>query len=115
MLNPTHPYSLEVLKSVFGTEIRDIIPVTISFDPNKYISFGSPGVALESKLLNARRNQLVQVSFPFPTKKGITPKTSIDINHKNIYPLPPKNLINNHKIKVVDEFKKIDCMTLENI
>ena len=106
MIDPTHPYSLEAFKSTFGMAIKDIIPVTISFDPNKYMSSGSPGVTLKSSLLDARRNQLIRVSFPFPTKKGIAPKTFIDINHKNVYPLPPKNLINNHKIKVVDEFKK---------
>ena len=39
---------------------------------------------------------------PFPPVAGSLPGTYIRVHHKNLYPLPPKNLIINHKVKTVD-------------
>ena len=111
MIDFAYPYSLDTFKSVFNKnnlELKDIIPITISFDLNKYIPSGSPGVVLKSSLLAAKENQLqsIQAAFPFPTKKGLSPGIVIDVNYKNLYLLPQKNLIRDHKIKIIDTFEK---------
>lgn len=106
MIDLTHPYSLESFKSTFNIELGDFIPVTISFDPNRYLPSGSPGIVLKDYLLSAKKHQTIRVLFPFPTKKGIAPGAVVDINHENIHPLSPKSLITNHKIKAVDKFEK---------
>lgn len=117
MIDFAHPYSLEKFKSAFNTnnlELKNVLPVTISFDPNRYVPSGSPGVVLKNSLLATERNQLVRVLFPFPTKKGLSPGTIIDINYKNLHLLPQKNLTKDHKIKTINAFKKDNLYDIGN-
>lgn len=103
----SHLYSLSTLKKTFDIKtLNDIIPVTISFDPNRYIPSGSPGIVNKDTLFNASpmAGELVSVLFPFPPKTGINPGTCVKIHNKNIYQLPQKNLIGGHKVKPIDTF-----------
>lgn len=117
MENFTHLYSLDAFRSAFNInklELEDLTPVTISFDPNRYIPTGSPGVTLKNSLLTNNKNRLIRVSFPFPTKRGIAPGALVDTNYKNLYPLPQKSLIKGHKIKTIDTFKKDRLRDIRN-
>jgi hypothetical protein len=117
MTDFAHPYSLEKFKSAFNMnnlELKNVLPVTISFDPNRYVPSGSPGVILKNNLLAAEKNQLVRVLFPFPTKRGLSPGIAIDVNYKNLHLLPQKNLIKNHKVKIIDTFKKDSLCDIGN-
>ena len=103
----SHLYSFSTLKQTFDIKtLNDIIPVTISFDPNKYVPSGSPGVVNKNVLFNTARpeGRSVPVLFPFSPKAGVTPGTCIKIHSKNIYQLPQKNLIVGHKVKIIDMF-----------
>lgn len=103
----SHLYSFSKLKQAFGIKtLDDVIPVTISIDPNKYIPSGSPGVVNKNTLLNigCPEGKLVSVLFQFPPKAGVTPGTCIKIHSKNIYQFPQKKLIVGHKVKTIDMF-----------
>lgn len=102
-----HLYSLSTLKQTFDIKtLDDVIPVTVSFDPNKYIPSGSPGVVNKNVLFNTTRpeGRSVSVLFPFSPRAGITPGTCTKIHRKNIYQLPQKKLIVEHKVKTIDMF-----------
>lgn len=112
-----HLYSLEEIRHSFNiTKIEEVVPVTISSDPNKYVPSGSPGIAtisslvqdkkLKNTLFGDERGKFVSVSFPFPTKVGNPGKLYTEVYQENIRPLPQKNLITNHKIKTIEEFEK---------
>ena len=111
-----HLYSLDKFKYMFHRDplihenplsLEDFVPVTIAFDLNKYVSAGSPGVTLKTNLLNdSDEKGIAQVIFPFPTTPSIVPGTQIEIKRKNLYALPEKNLIANHKIKTIPIFQK---------
>ena len=104
----SHIYSFSKLKQAFDIKtLEDVIPVTISLDPNKYIPSGSPGVVNKNTLLNTERpeGRSVSVLFPFSPRAGVTPGTCIKIHSKNIYQLPQKKLIVGHKVKTIDMFK----------
>jgi len=103
----SHLYSFNTLKQTFDIKtLNDIIPVTVSFDPNRHVPSGSPGVVNKNTLFNTERfeSRSVPVLFPFSPRTGVTPGTCIKINSKNIYELPQKNLIVGHKVKTIDKF-----------
>ena len=107
----SHLYSLMTLKRTFNTDnLEEIVPVTISLDPNKYMPYGAPGITLKDSLMNTKLiGRRVPVLFPFPPKQGINPGVYTEICSENIYPLPQKNLIAGHKVKTVNSFN-IDKM-----
>ena len=104
-----HLYSIERFKRVFVmNKVEEVVPVVISFDPSRCLPFGSPGIALkrelnpESNPFENKKDRVATVLCPFPPVAGSLPGTYIRVHHKNLYPLPPKNLIINHKVKTVD-------------
>lgn len=111
-----HLYSLNKFEYIFHKGplinknplvLEDLVPVTIAFDLNKYVSAGSPGVTLKTSLLDdSDEKGMAQVIFPFPTTPSILPGTQIEIKRKNLYALPEKNLIANHKVKTIPTFQK---------
>lgn len=106
-----HLYSLERFKNIFKIgKLEEVVPVTIAFDPNNYVPPGSPGIALKDSLfINEGKNpegRTVFVSCPFPSKDGLRPGTIVKTYNKNLYTLPQKNLIINHKVKSINEFEK---------
>lgn len=102
----SHLYSLRSLRKVFNIETLDeVVPVNISFDPNKYLPSGSPGVTLKRNLENNRISQFVSVLFPFPPKAGIAPGIHTKVHAENIYQLPQKRLITGHKVKTINMFE----------
>lgn len=104
----SHLYSLSTLKQTFDIRtLDDVIPVTISLDPNKYIPSGAPGIVNKNRLLNTERpeGKSVSVLFPFSPRAGATPGTCTKVHSKNIYQLPQKKLIVGHKVKEIDVFK----------
>lgn len=102
----SHLYSLMTLKRTFNTDnLEEIVPVTISLDPNKYMPYGAPGITLKNNFMNAKFiGKRVPVLFPFPPKQGINPGVYTEIYSENIYPLPQKNLIVGHKVKTINFF-----------
>lgn len=87
--------------------LDDVIPVTISFDPNKYVPSGAPGLTNKNTLLSEAypKGRSISVLFPFSPRTGVTPGTCVKIHSKNVYQLPQKNLIAGHKVKIIDIFK----------
>lgn len=118
----SHLYSFSTLKQTFDIKtLNDIIPVTISFDPNRHVPSGSPGVVNKNALFNTEcfESRSVPVLFPFSPRAGVTPGTCIKIHSKNIYELSQKNLIVGHKVKTIDTFnikklKKIKDFVKDN-
>lgn len=107
MAEISHLYSLKRLKRTLAIDkIEDAIPITISFDPDKYVPSGSPGIISKNNLLDDRKHELLRIVFPFPTRIGARPETYIEIGHRNLHQLPQKNLITNHKVKVIDTFER---------
>lgn len=122
-----HLYSLEKLQDVFSIDkVEEVIPIIVSSDPNNYVLPGTPGIILKKDLLKSKtvENKLfdnglfdykyIPVWFPFPTQIGKTAGTYAEIYYKNIYPLPQKNLITNHKVKVIKIFEGIKFCDVKN-
>lgn len=118
-----HLYSLKRLQhTLIVDKTEEIIPVTISYDPSQYIPPGSPGIVSKKELLkneNLKHNpfnkdKLVSVVFPFPTKVGNSAGICIKVYNKTIHLLPQKNLVTNHKVKIVNKFKENNLYDIQN-
>lgn len=103
MVKIKHIYELDNLAPRKAVDSTTFVPVTTPCGKRFGTLVGTPGIVAENMLTGTGRE--IPVLLSFPVSQSRHNRNMPYIPDTNLHVLPPKNLIHNHRVKMINEFK----------